>query len=75
MKSAFCSGLWSTDIEGNITFKDYYHIEAGRLNEPDWIIHLRKKPSFKFSDFMPVFLQACINADLELITIRTHYKF
>lgn len=72
-KNVLDRGKWSVDINGNISFNNYYNIEKDRLIEKDWIIHLMKKSWFDFNEFMPIYMQACVNAGLKEITIRTNY--
>jgi hypothetical protein len=46
-------GKWVLDINGDISYDGYYHIDHDRLSEEDWIIHLAQKDFLRFEEFMP----------------------
>lgn len=66
-------GNWAVGLNGDICFDGYYQIQHGRLKEPEWFIHLMSKDWFDFNEFMPIYLQAYINARIKEITFITHY--
>lgn len=73
-RNSLTRGKWTVNKDGDIAYDGYYHIQKARLREEDWITHLMSKSWFDFNEFMPIFLQACVNAGIEEITIRTHKK-
>ena len=50
-----------------------YQIGAGRLSEPDWILHLEEKIWFDANTFMPAYFAALRMTGRSSITIKTAY--
>lgn len=50
-----------------------YTIEAIRLKEEDWIIHLMEKKWFDANTFIPAYFEACKRAKIKEVTIQTFY--
>lgn len=73
-KRAVTSGKWTTDIEGNMSYDgDRYFIEKQRISEKDWIVHLQGKRWMDWNEFIPCYLQSCINQGIGEVTIKTIY--
>ena len=73
LKQELKKGLWVTELNGDMCGKGFYNIAADRLTENNWFIHLLEKNWVDWNDFMPCYLQACVNAGIDAITFITHY--
>jgi len=67
-------GKWEVKHNGEMIFDNWYIIEADRINEKDWILHLSTKGWIDWNDFIPAYLQALENAKISEVTILTYYK-
>jgi len=68
-------GDWEVDEKGNMEFKNYYFISAGRLNQKgnDWMLHLFEKRWIVWDDFVPAYFQACRNAGIKEVQMKMFY--
>lgn len=55
---------WNVSLNGDMIFRPTnYQIKSERLSEEDWII---------FNDFIPAYLQACKNTEIQSITMNLY---
>lgn len=74
MKQTLTSGKWIVTFQGDMEYKNgAYFISADRLKEPDWIPHLAGKNWIDWNEFIPAYLQACENAGIQFVGIRTFW--
>ena len=64
---------WFISKAGDLLHVSGYQIGAGRLSEPDWILHLEEKIWFDANTFMPAYFAALRMTDRSSITIKTAY--
>ena len=67
-------GKWKVSLKGDMTYdKGRYSIHHKRLKENNWIIHLSEKHWIDFNEFIPAYLQALKNANIQFLEIMTFY--
>lgn len=65
---------WQLSPKGDMCFHNgRYDIEAERLKEDDWIIHLMEKAWFDANTFIPAYFEACRRAGVKKVEILTTY--
>ena len=65
---------WQLSERGDMCFHNSrYYIDADRLKESDWIIHLMGKVWFDANTFLPAYFEACRRAGIKKVTITTIY--
>lgn len=69
-KKAIKRGFWTVDLDGSLTYDDYYHIDVSQLKDEDWILHLASKGWIDWNEFIPAYFQALYNADIDTIKLR-----
>lgn len=66
---------WEISPKGDLYHpKRDYPIEAERLNEKNWIIHMMGKGWIDLNSFIPAYFEACRRAGFDTIEIITNYK-
>ena len=73
VKTANTFGQWEVDKFGNMEFRKYYFISRERLSSKNWILHLSEKRWIVWNDFIPAYMQACLNAGIQEVTIKMFY--
>jgi hypothetical protein len=70
-------GEWQCDIDGNVwrtaQNNNQYYISVDRLVEDNWILHLSEKAWIVWNDFIPCYFQACRNAGVQSVEMKTYY--
>lgn len=67
-------GKWTVEPDGEMTFNGgEYWIEKERLSDNDWILHLSEKGWINWNDFVPAYLQALENAEIQKVTMLAYY--
>ena len=67
-------GGWHVYPDGSLEYTERgYLIEADRLREDDWILHLLTKRWVDMNDFIPAYFQAMRNAGIQHANIRFYY--
>lgn len=65
---------WTISTEGELHHgKMNYTIEASRLNEKNWILHMMEKSWVNLNTFMPAYFEACRRAGIQELPILIHY--
>ena len=76
MKKELTVGIWKACRNGDLYSPEHgYHIDHSRLLKENWFVHLQQKNWFTWNDFMPCYMQACINAGIKRFTMVTNYSF
>ena len=66
-------GDWKVYENGDMVYRDgQYEIAGARLRE-QWITHLLSKVWIDYNDFIPAYLQACYNAEINKVEILINY--
>ena len=66
-------GDWKVYENGDMVYRDgKYEIAGARLRE-QWITHLLSKVWIDYNDFIPAYLQACYNAEINKVEILINY--
>ena len=70
-------GKWHVSITGDLSYDgDKYNIYEQQLEDNrDWLIHMMGKQFVDWNEFMPAYLQALKNANIQLRMERIYYKF
>tara|TARA_R110000868_G_scaffold185711_3_gene427737 strand:+ start:832 stop:1059 length:228 start_codon:yes stop_codon:yes gene_type:complete len=66
-------GDWVVYKNGDMEYDNYYFIDNSRLNEENWLLHLSEKGWINFEHFIPAYLKACKNANIQYVKIKTFY--
>ena len=64
---------WWLSEAGDMYGGYYSFINAERLNEQDWLLHLMGKKWFDANTFLPAYMEACRRAGLREVKIITRY--
>ncbi len=65
---------WIITPEGDLLHpSNDYIIEADRLEEDDWVLHLMTKGWMDFNTFLPVYFKALKNRGIKKLLIKTTY--
>ena len=66
-------GDWKVYNNGDMVYRDgQYEIAGARLKE-QWITHLISKRWIDYNEFIPAYLQACYNAEINKVDILIDY--
>ena len=75
LKKQCTYGKWHVSIDGTMTYdKGRYEIDYVTLEDNDWILHMSSKGWIDWNDFIPVYIQAHINAGIEIKEERFYYQ-
>jgi hypothetical protein len=67
-------GKWDVKKNGDMEYDGgRYHIDAERLTEDNWILHLSEKGWIDFNEFIPAYFQALKNIGKEFVNVRVFY--
>lgn len=64
---------WWLSEAGDMYGGYYSFINADRLDEQDWLLHLMGKKWFDANTFLPAYMEACRRAGLREVKIITQY--
>lgn len=64
---------WWISPQGDMNHVSDYCINAYRLGEDDWILHLMEKSWFDANTFLPAYFEACRRAEIKTVEIRVRY--
>jgi hypothetical protein len=65
---------WFMSEHGDMCFAYFgYFIDAHRLGEGDWFLHLMGKKWFDANTFLPAYFEACERAGIKEVKVRISY--
>ncbi len=67
-------GKWTVYMDGISNNEREYWIDANRLAEDDWILHLSEKGWIDWNDFIPAYLYACKHFGIKKVEMTMAYN-